>query len=64
MSKANNDLRMFAKGCGVPLWAIADKMGISDQTLLRNWRKELAENDKKSVKNIIEQLKKDNLNDK
>ena len=53
--KANLDLRLACKGAGVPLWHVAEVLGVSDQTLYRNWRKELSVGDKKRVLDIIEQ---------
>lgn len=53
--KANLDLRLACKGAGVPLWRVAEVLGVSDQTLYRNWRKELSVSDKKRVLDIIEQ---------
>jgi len=57
MVKANCDLRMLAKGNGVPLWAIADKLRVSEQTLIRRWRKELPENEKEAIRSAITDIK-------
>ena len=57
MPKANQDLRMAARGCGVPLWAIASKLDISEQTLIRQWRKELSDQEKDKVLAIINEVK-------
>ena len=57
MIKQNLDLRLYAKGQGVPLWAIADNIGISEQTLIRQWRQELSNEDKLKIRKIIENLK-------
>jgi len=57
MKKPNNDLRMKARGNGVPLWAIGDKMEMSEQTLIRKWRKELSREEKEKIHDIIENLK-------
>ena len=53
MQKANQDLRMLAKGAGVPLWAIAEKLGYSEGTLIRNWRQELSREEKATIREII-----------
>lgn len=57
MLKANNDLRMYAKGCGVPLWAIGEEMAQSEQTLIRKWRKELSKEEKEKIRSIIIKIK-------
>lgn len=54
--KANNDLRMSAKGNGVPLWAIAERLSISEQTLIRHWRKELNDTEKAKIIAVIKQI--------
>jgi len=56
MFKANSDLRMEAKGRGVPLWAIADRLNYCEQTLIRKWRYELPEQDKLQIRQIIAEL--------
>lgn len=56
--KANEDLRLLARGNGVSLWEIADKLGVSDQKLFRDWRHELPETEKERIRTIIEELKK------
>lgn len=53
---ANNDIRLKAKGCGVPIWKIAAKLGISEPTMTRKLRFELSEAEAKIFK-IIEELK-------
>lgn len=54
MLKANNDLRMLAKGAGIPLWKVANELGISEGTLLRNWRTKLGATEKNKIVKIIE----------
>ena len=54
MHKSNIDLRLLARGKGVPLWKIADRLGVSDQTLFRQWREELSDDKKKEVIEAIE----------
>ncbi|MFQ9062863.1 MAG: hypothetical protein ACLR5X_15545 [Oscillospiraceae bacterium] len=44
---ANFDLRTAAKNAGVPLWAIADALHISEPTMTRKLRRELGETEKK-----------------
>lgn len=57
MKKANNDLRLLCKGNGIPLWKVAVALGISDQTLYRNWRTPLPPEDKEKVIFAINELK-------
>lgn len=56
---ANYDLRTAAKNAGVPLWAIADVLHISEPTMTRKLRRELPEKEKQQVFGIIEQLAKE-----
>ena len=53
----NIDLRLRAKGAGVPLWRIAEALRISEPTLTRHLRKELSEKEKRQILSIIEKLK-------
>lgn len=54
---ANKDIRLKAKGCGVPIWKIAAKLGISEPTMTRKLRFELSEAEKAKIFKIIEELK-------
>ena len=54
----NVDIRRMAAGNGVPLWQIADAMGIADCSLSRKLRKELTPEEKSRVFSIIEELAK------
>lgn len=58
MIKANDDLRMAARGNCIPLWAIAKQLGVHEQTLIRHWRNELPEAEKAHIREIISQLAK------
>ena len=53
---ANFDLRTAAKNAGVPLWAIADALHISEPTMTRKLRRELGETDKRKILDIISEL--------
>ena len=57
---ANIDLRLLAKGAGISLWQIADKLGYSDQKLYRDWRQELSESEKEVIREVIKELQTDN----
>lgn len=56
---ANQDIRLEAAGAGVKLWQIADKLGIADNNFSRKLRKELPEEQKAKIREIIDQLKKE-----
>lgn len=60
-SKANADIREFAKSHSVKLWEIADALGIYDGNLSRMLRKELAEEKKQQIMSIIEDLAKERM---
>jgi len=57
--RENKDLRQAAKTQGVPLWRIADALTVSEQTLIRHWRKELTQTEKKNIMRVIERLAKE-----
>ena len=52
----NKELRIYAKGHGVALWRVAEKMNISEPTLYRKFRHELSAEDKEKIRAIIEEL--------
>lgn len=54
---ANQDIRLAAKGSGVALWRIAEKLGISEPTMTRRLRTELNADEKAHIMNIIAELK-------
>ena len=56
---ANQDIKLEAAGAGVKLWQIADKLGIADNNFSRKLRKELPEEQKAKIREIIDQLKKE-----
>ena len=53
----NLDVRFAATSAGVRLWQIADALGITDSSFSRKLRKELSEEQKKTIFDIIERLK-------
>lgn len=53
---ANIEIRRAAKEKQIPLWKIADALGIQDYTLSRKLRHELPEDEQKSICNIIQKL--------
>lgn len=60
MTKANADIRAELKNKGVPVYAIADVMGVHENTVFRRLRHELAEQDKQTFRRIINELSKQN----
>ena len=56
MAKANEAIRKLARDKRIPLWRIADNMGISEITLIRRLRHELPEEDSFLIKSIIIEL--------
>jgi len=56
MNMNNIDIKLKAAASGVPLWKIADKLGIADTSFSRKLRKELPDDEKKRIFDIIENL--------
>ena len=52
----NTDIKLKAAGSGVPLWKIADQLGIADTSFSRKLRKELPEAEKEKIYGIIDRL--------
>ncbi|WP_302685424.1 hypothetical protein [uncultured Ruminococcus sp.] len=57
--RANLDIRAKAKGAGVKLWEIADKLGITDSHFSRKLRHELPQAEKDRIFSIIEEIAKE-----
>ena len=57
MVKENQDIRNVARKAGVPLWRIADALGVSEPTMTRRLRRELPEIEKQRILEIIEQIR-------
>jgi hypothetical protein len=53
----NNDIRKFAKDNNVPLWRIAQALGINDGNFSRKLRNELPTEKKEEIFDIINQIK-------
>ena len=60
MIKANADIRAELKNKKVPVYAIADVMGVHENTVFRRLRYELPEQDKQTFKRIINELSAQN----
>ena len=55
-TRANNDIRLYAKEKGILLWEVADRLHIADTSLSRYLRRELAEDEKEEIFKVIESL--------
>lgn len=53
---ANTDIRTKAKSAGVRLWELANRLNISEPTITRKLRKELPQDEKERIFNIIDQI--------
>ena len=60
MIKANADIRAELKNKKVPVYAVADVMGVHENTVFRRLRYELPEQDKQTFKRIINELSAQN----
>ena len=56
MKKANAEIRLKAMSNGVPLWKIADELGIHEITLVKRLRHELPVKECAEILNIIDRL--------
>lgn len=52
----NIDVRRAAAGSGVRLWQVADALGIADAQLSRKLRKELPDEEKQKIFEIIRNI--------
>lgn len=55
----NEDLRIYAKKSGVPLWKVAERINVCAETLYRKLRKELSPESKKEIREIIDKVAND-----
>ena len=53
---ANDELKRFARENKIPLWRVADILGIHEVTLIRRLRHELKEEDRFLIESIIKEL--------
>ena len=58
----NLELKKAAKAAGIPLWRIADAIGVGEATMPRKLRHEVPENEKKQLLNLIKQLAREGEN--
>lgn len=52
----NQELRTYAKEKGVCLWQVAQALGISEPTMTRRMRRELSQQDKQAMRDIVDAL--------
>lgn len=55
----NKEIREAAKRAGVHLWQVADACGVNDGNFSRKLRKELPQEEKKMILEIIDRLSKE-----
>lgn len=56
----NQEIREAAKKSGVKLWQVADRVGMNDSNFSRKLRKELPDNERKEILNIIAMIHSEN----
>ena len=57
--KPNLDLRLYAKGRGVPLWRIAQEFGFSEQTMILRLRKQYSKEDAEEFMRIVDKISRE-----
>jgi len=57
VSQVNLDVRLKAREYGIPLWALAKRLQISEPTLYRKLRDPLSPEERKRFLNGIEELR-------
>ena len=58
---ANMDIRQLILDKGIRFWEVAEKMGIADGTLSKKLRRELSPEEKRIIRDIIEEIAKANI---
>ena len=56
MEKMNQDIRLMARGAGIPLWRICQFLHISEPTLTRRLRIDLSEKERTEIIDVIKKL--------
>lgn len=56
MEAANQTIRKAAKAARVPLWMLAEKLGVSEPTMTRKLRRELDSKEQEKVLAIIAEI--------
>lgn len=52
----NDEIKNYIKGKGVPLWMVAERLGIADSSFSRMLRYELSEEKRLQIKSIADDL--------
>ena len=60
----NMDIRLKARGAGIPLWKIAEHIGISEPTLTRWMRQTLSKEKKTQIITAIREIKEKDTSDR
>ena len=55
--QANHDLRAELRAAAIPLWAVAEKLGCCENTVIRKLRTELSAEDKQAFVQAIKDIK-------
>lgn len=55
-SQKNIDIRVKAGNNGIPLWAVAKQIGITDSSFSRKLREELSVEEKEKIFSAIDQI--------
>jgi len=55
MTKPNQDIRNYARSHGVPLWSVAQGLGIAESTIMKWLRLPLTEERKQQMIEIIDE---------
>ncbi len=53
---SNEKLRLFLRGSGVPMWLLADRLGVSEPTITRWFRKELKPDRARQIRQIVRDI--------
>lgn len=61
VDQPNSEFRRLCKKHGIPLWRIAQKANVSEQTLIRWLREELTDERYKMLMDIIDMFRKEIL---
>ena len=57
----NKSIRLLARGAGVPLWEIAQHIGVSENTLLRWLRVKLDDVKREKIMTAIREIQNSNV---
>lgn len=57
----NQDIRNAIRSAGVPVWLVAEKLGVHENTLYRHLRKKLHRDQREELLKVIKELGKSNV---